>query len=229
MIDRYSGYGWAGKLNSTSTEKVTDKLAEWFYEHGWPRKIRSDGGPQFRSEFKQFCESHGIQHELSSAYNSRSNGLAESGVKSLKKLVLSCGKGKFSLAECIASWRNMSRADGCSPSQLFNSRRQRQSWPLAQWQEESIQASLKKKDERHTDSLRYRNRGTKKYAKLRIGEKVRIYDTIKSKWLSTGTIISERDSGSSYEVEDSSGRLTTRNVRYLKPVTGQANKLHQNE
>ena len=34
---------------------------------------------------RDFCASHGIQHELSSPYNPESNGLAEAAVKNLKK------------------------------------------------------------------------------------------------------------------------------------------------
>ena len=55
-------------------------------DYGWPTHIRTDGGPQFWSEFKEFCTAHGITHELSSPYNPESNGLAEAAVKSLKRL-----------------------------------------------------------------------------------------------------------------------------------------------
>ena len=41
--------------------------------------IRSEGGPQFRGDFLQFCVDSGIKHELSAPNNPRSNGLAESG------------------------------------------------------------------------------------------------------------------------------------------------------
>ena len=69
LIDRYSGYAWTQELRRTDTTTVTGQLADWFTEFGWPSAIRTDGGPQFRSEFMQFCEQHGIKHELSSPYN----------------------------------------------------------------------------------------------------------------------------------------------------------------
>ena len=65
-------------------------MEQWFNDYGWPTHIRTDGGPQFRSEFKEFCTEHGITHELSSPYNPESNGLAEVAVKSLKGIVLRC-------------------------------------------------------------------------------------------------------------------------------------------
>ena len=88
MVDRYSGYAWASKLTSTTTRQVLSCLETWFTDFGWPLFIRSDNGPQFRSEFGYFCTSHGITHELSSPYNPESNGLAEAAVKNMKSLVL---------------------------------------------------------------------------------------------------------------------------------------------
>ena len=69
MVNRYSGYAWTAKLSNTSTRQVLSHLESWFTEFGWPLVIRSDNGPQFRSELGFFCQAHGITHELSSPYN----------------------------------------------------------------------------------------------------------------------------------------------------------------
>ena len=90
MVDRYSGYAWVAQLNTTTTKKIIETIEGWFYEYGWPDYIRSDGGPQFRQEFQTFCADHSIVHELSSPYNPESNGLAESAVKIMKSLVITC-------------------------------------------------------------------------------------------------------------------------------------------
>ena len=124
MVDRYSGYAWLGQLHSTTTAKIIDTIQTWFYDYGWPDYIRSDGGPQFRQEFDRFCADNSIIHELSSPYNPESNGLAESAVKIMKTLVISCKTEKESLTKAIAAWRNMTREDGTTPSQLFLGRRQ---------------------------------------------------------------------------------------------------------
>ena len=52
--------------------------------------IRTDGGPELRSEFVAFCDDNGISHELSSPYNPQANDLAESGIKNVKNLFLKC-------------------------------------------------------------------------------------------------------------------------------------------
>ena len=48
----------------------------------------SDGGPQFSSaEFQRFAEEWGFDHNMSSPYYPQSNGLAENGVKVVKRLL----------------------------------------------------------------------------------------------------------------------------------------------
>ena len=111
LVDRYSGYAWTDKLKDTSIATVTAKLNSWFVEYGYPEHIRTDGGPQFRRDFKAYYDKHYIHHELSSPYNPESNGLAEAGVKNMKSLILRCADRKEELSIAIAAWRNMARAD----------------------------------------------------------------------------------------------------------------------
>ena len=92
LVDRYSGYAWTQELRRTDTASVVGQLSDWFIEVGWPTAIRTDGGPQFRTEFSQFCDRHGIKHELSSPYNPESNGLAEAAVKNTKAIITRCHK-----------------------------------------------------------------------------------------------------------------------------------------
>ena len=73
MVDRYSGWPFYSALTNTTTESLWRKLCSWFYVFGFPLRIRSDGGPQFRQTFASLCSQHGISHELASAYNPTSN------------------------------------------------------------------------------------------------------------------------------------------------------------
>ena len=77
IVDRYSGNMWFKRLSSTSTKAVISALEDVMLEHGHPSVIRTDGGPQFRSEFQNFCSNHKIKFEVSSAFNPPSNGHAE--------------------------------------------------------------------------------------------------------------------------------------------------------
>lgn len=59
----------------------------WFHKVGFPRRVKSDGGPQFRQKFSDLCTELNIIHEVSSPYNPRSNGLVEAAVKQVKGLL----------------------------------------------------------------------------------------------------------------------------------------------
>ena len=129
-VDRYSGYTWLAQLQGTHTAKITKDLSNIFNSFGWPKSIRTDGGPQFRLEFVEFCKANSIQHELASAHNPESNSLAEAAVKNLKAIVTRTHAEKANLEEAIAAWRNMARADGIGPSQLFFNMLPRQKLPI---------------------------------------------------------------------------------------------------
>eukprot|EP00095_Tigriopus_kingsejongensis_P007470 snap_masked-scaffold1662_size31869-processed-gene-0.1 protein:Tk07470 transcript:snap_masked-scaffold1662_size31869-processed-gene-0.1-mRNA-1 annotation:"hypothetical protein DAPPUDRAFT_252666" len=83
---------------------------DWLFEFGRPENVRTDGGPQFRADFKHFCDEIGAGFTHSSPGNSRSNGLAESAVKTAKSLVLKCGTGR-ALREALVEQRNALRED----------------------------------------------------------------------------------------------------------------------
>lgn len=68
MVDQFSGFPFVKKLACTDTETVNTALKTWFCEWGFPRVIKSDGGPQFRPKFDEFCRSFHILQELSSPY-----------------------------------------------------------------------------------------------------------------------------------------------------------------
>lgn len=63
-------------------ELTSSSLVSWFHEnvtcrYGVPVACRTDNGKVFLGEFKAYLEDLGIQQCRISAYNARSNGLAE--------------------------------------------------------------------------------------------------------------------------------------------------------
>merc|ERR1712020_310447 len=87
MSDRYSGFPFVHLLRKETMAAVTTKPEEWFSDLGRPTSLRTDGGPQFRGEFKEFCAKLGIEVETSSPGHPQSNGHAESAVKQVKTLL----------------------------------------------------------------------------------------------------------------------------------------------
>ena len=119
LVDRLTGLLCCEKLLKTTTSAILIKLTNWFNILGWPETIRTDGGPQFRSEFDNFCKSFYIRHELSSPYHLESNGLAEAAVKNTKNLLKKCELTGQNFQRSLSVFTNMPRSDGPSPVQLF--------------------------------------------------------------------------------------------------------------
>ena len=69
----------------SNANKVISLLKEMFSEHGIPKVLCSDNGPQYASaQFANFCIAWGISHKTSSPHYLQSNGFTEACVKSAK-------------------------------------------------------------------------------------------------------------------------------------------------
>jgi transposase InsO family protein len=118
-VDRFSGYPWVARLTSKTTGAVIAIMEKWFCEFGWPQRLGSDGGPQFRHEFEEWCAVNHITFKLSSARNPASNGLAEAAVKRVKHL-LEKVDGPSSLSRALLALRNTPMSNGrASPAQAL--------------------------------------------------------------------------------------------------------------
>ena len=126
--DRYSGYIWVDLLRALDTKTITSNLDRITRVFGIPLTCRTDGGPQFRSPFQEYCKTKGIIHETSSPYNPRSNGHAEAAVKAAKYLVLKTTNVDFPAA--IAAWRNTAREGKPCPNEMMFYRRIRDEKPI---------------------------------------------------------------------------------------------------
>ena len=101
---------------------VVRLMKEAFTDKGVPTNLVTDGGPQFSSwEFKQFCDSWGINHEQSSPHYPQANGAAEASVKSMKHIIEKSFKGGNigidAFREAIIEFCNTPRQHGLSPAQ----------------------------------------------------------------------------------------------------------------
>ena len=105
MIDRFSNYIWVKRLTRLGTDSILKTLDTWFTEYGYPFIIVSDNGPQFRSDFKVYCDANFIIHSPSSPYNPRSNGLAEGAVKAAKHLLIKSSTYE-AFETSLFAWRN---------------------------------------------------------------------------------------------------------------------------
>ena len=127
IVDRYSGnihlYYFKQPPTSKSLVNVCRNL---FLQYGGAETFCSDGGPQFTAgTFQTFLEKWACDHRISSAQYPQSNGRAELGVKTSKRLIrgnlaadgsLDCDK----FAKAILQYRNTPLQDGgLSPAQIL--------------------------------------------------------------------------------------------------------------
>jgi len=201
MVDRYSGMTFVSKaLKSTTTAVITTILDKWFTEYGYPCVILTDGGPQFRHDFQEYCENNDIYPDLSSAYYPDSNGLAEAAVKSTEYLMRKSDNYNDFLKRHL-EWKNVPTAGlRTSPAERFFGRTLKSALPRI-----SPILKITQVESRHS--------------KLHINQRVRIQDPISKRWDDTGTIMEIRESQRSYNVfSDSKQRLITRNRIMLRPL-----------
>ena len=218
-VDQWSGYPLYQRMSSTTAASVIRVISGWFNTLGWPTVIRTDGGPQFRSEFTKFCESSGIKHELASPYNPRANGLAESGVKIVKDLLLKCMGENDDMQRVLYEWRNMPKSHGYSPAQLLFGRSQNMllPQPAAAFLPIDFSEAAAARDQLFDSQAGRYNRDKVNLDQLSPGQLVRVQNENTGLWDITGTVCEVRPDGLSYLI-DIEGRSFVRGRPKLKPV-----------
>ena len=209
MVDRYSGYFMMKKLNSTTTSAILKVVKDWFHTFGWPKRVRADGGPQFRTDFDTFLSSRNIVRETSSPYHHESNGLVEAAVKNAKRILERCKNAKIDWEPALQDFLNTpNTSSGVKPATLFWQRQIRSSFPL-------INDNLTIKD---AELLRDASLSSQKQfkQKFNVGDKVLVQNMKSKKWSDNGVITGIRDNGQSYFIDLQDGGNKMRNARYLK-------------
>ena len=220
LMDRYSGWPLVQPLKKLDTSAVTATLEDWFLDYGKPVSIRSDGGPQFRSEFIRWCEDQNIVHQLSSAYHHESNGHAEVAVREMKSL-LAKTKNFKAFRHALREWRNTPRFDGLSPSQWLTGRRQRTEAVAApeayqRINDADVQAHEARRGHRHEQVKANVDQASRALEPMQPGDAVMVQDHKTRKWTIEATIIARRNRRS-YQI-DIEGRTHVRNRRFLRPA-----------
>ena len=213
IADRYSGYIWVEQLRDLSTKaiiKIVDTIATTY---GIPMSCRTDGGPQFRGPFKDYCNSKGIVHEVSSPYNPQSNGHAEAAVKAAKHLLLKTSEAPSRFPEALAAWRGTARHNKPSPNEMFFGRKIRDKKPVVSTvlipnhaipnSSPSISAESDKAD-------------NKQRSKFHPGDNVRVQNQATMRWDTKAKVDHVSDSGRTLQLTTTEGVNIRRNRRYVK-------------
>ena len=237
-VDRYSGWLSVYYCGMSATAKqLIYMLKVHFSTFGISAELASDEGSQFTAgETKQFLEAWGCSQRLSSAYYPHSNCRAELGVKSAKRLLRENINQDGSLAgdkffRALMQHRNTPDPDtGTSPAEVLFGHpirdfmpikpgkfRPQEGWRLA---EEDREKALRI---RYCRGKEIWSEHTKKLPRLSVGDRVLIQNQwgtpkMAKRWDRSGVVLEVGDYDQ-YKVKvDGSGRVSTRNRRFLRKV-----------
>ena len=89
IVDAYTSWPIVRESGRGGTAlELRDQLIEAFTNWGIPEILVTDGGPQFTAHTTQeFLRKWGVHHRITSAYNPHANLRAETGVKSMKRIL----------------------------------------------------------------------------------------------------------------------------------------------
>ena len=129
----------------------------------------------------------------------------------MKSLLQKVDGNDFKLA--LLEWRNVPRADGTSPAQMFFGRRQRTSLPGLDEAFEIIDMEEAERRSRisRDKSRAYFDSSAKELSLLPPGEEVVVLNPKTNKWDLFGNINRMRSTKRSYEIELEDGRIILRN------------------
>ena len=230
IVDRFSNYPWVRQLRTCNARVVARFLEEIFHEWGRPDSIRHDGANYFDSaEWKEWMHEMNIANELSAAYHPESNGHAENCVRIVKDR-LHKAESMAEFWDSLAEYRSFPLSDGLSPWQWISRRNGRTGLPVLSESLDTIpddiwNAALARKLQIRKKVKAEYDKHAKPAKQLSVGQRVRVkeWDTKvghKSSWPYTGTIISIRPDGRSYEVAiDGAKRdIQIRDDGHLSPI-----------
>ena len=220
-VDYYSNFWEVDRMDSSTTSKaVIFKLKQHFARHGIPNTVVSDNGPQFDSdEFRIFAREWEFDHATSSPGHAQSNGLAESAVKTVKRLIRKAHEdGKDPWLALLDHRNTPTEGMRSSPAQRLMSRRTRTLLParetlLKPQLAESVQ------EERNKIKMKqafYYNKNAKDLPPLGRGDTVRLQPLKNAKEPWKKATVQEEVNNRSYSVLTEDGSILRRNRRHLK-------------
>ena len=232
IVDRYSNWPIVERVPNGATGLVTS-LKRIFNTFGAPEELASDGGPQFTAETtRKFLKNYGVHHRLSSVAFARSNGRAELGVKTMKRLLADNTDHNGDLntdafQRAVLQYRNTPDRDTqLSPAICIFGRQIRDFIPVLPgkykphnaWQE-TLQSREHALRHRHIKTCDRLSEHTRRLPPLRVDDHVRVQNQTGPnplKWDRTGVVVEVRQFDQYIIKIDGSNRTTLRNRKFLR-------------
>ena len=125
VVDYYSIFWEVDKLDNVDSVAVIKKMKTNFARYGIPDQVGSNNGPHYTSHhFANFSRTWDFEHITSSPGHSQSNGMAESAVKTEKRIIKRAKESKTDVYLAILDHRNTPKqSKRNSPAQSLVNRR----------------------------------------------------------------------------------------------------------
>jgi transposase InsO family protein len=227
VADQFSSYPFVKEFSTDpTTDMLTETLTLIFSQFAIPRKLFSDGGPQFTSsKFLEYCKRWGISHETSSPHHPQSNGFAEAAIKQMKKII----RGTFIPtkrqvdAESFGAGILLFRNTPCSPTdrspaEILFGRQLRDNLPVSR---KLLKPNLRfDVEKRRRESYEKKNNYSPQYELplLQPGTRVFVQHPATKRWTTEGSVIKFGNNEREYLIKmDSNDKILRRNRRFLRP------------
>ena len=173
VIDYYSKYIEAFRLNGKTSSVVIWGLNEIFSRHGYPQTLVADNMPYNSREMRQYATQYGRNIVTTSPKHSQANGLAEKAVQIVKNLL----RKECNLYEGLIEYRNTPISNfPYSPHQMLFTRQIRTRVPVHPWMLvpqvcQNIPVLLERRQTKYKEF--YDPHGSKPLPQLKEGDSVR--------------------------------------------------------
>ena len=189
-------------LGRPSSPNLLHAIKDAFSRHGISKELVFDNGPQYAArEFKSFKSQWQFEHTTSSPHYPRSNGLAESTVKAVKRLIKKCHRSNQDILKGLLILRNTPIKCGQPPSQLLKGYTLRDNLPRFQGDSPTPSlffASERAQSKAYHDKKHATTRGSRE--EFQPGQAVAIQHETTKEWSVHGTII-QQVAPRSYEIQ----------------------------
>ena len=180
VTDYYSYYPEVYELKRTNTLNVIHATKEAFSRHGIPEIVVSDNGPQSSTKYYQsFARDWQFQHRTSSPRYARSNGLAESSVKVVNRLIKKCKSSRQDILKGLLILRNIPLGCGKLPAELLMGRKLRDNVPFIEPETQNITKDLvreRKEQKKYFDQKSASKINMRSTGQFRIDQRVAVQD-----------------------------------------------------
>lgn len=213
IADYFSKFFVCRKLPNDYTCKTTIAvMKQIFAEHGIPKTLKSDNGPQFSAKpFQEFAKEWCFDHITSSPIYPKSNGFIERQVQTVKQALIKSkqdGSDPDLALLCLRTTPISTKIP--SPSELITGRKPRGNLPTRHTGNPTDDLVREKLQQRQDAQKSYHDTKAKDLPPLTPGQHVRFQDQPSSKW-KEAMIKEKSQEPRSYIVETPAGRTLRRN------------------